>query len=95
MIERSVSVDRSADTGVWILNELRQIDSLALTPLMALSLVNEWRNRLLNGDKETFRMSGATEIFFDWRSLFAQMVLGSRDRRNIRDWSPILCEWFG
>lgn len=52
VIERSVAVDRSADTGVWILNELRQIDSLALTLLMALSLVNEWRNRLLNGDRD-------------------------------------------
>lgn len=52
VIERSVAADRSAGTGELILNELRLIDSLALTPLMALSLVNEWRNRLLNGDKE-------------------------------------------
>ena len=37
VIERSVSVDRSAGTEERILNELRQVDSLALTPLMALS----------------------------------------------------------
>lgn len=50
VIGHSDTTNKAHDTGDLILAEFRRIDPLHLTPLKALSLVNDWRNRLMKGD---------------------------------------------
>ena len=51
VIGLSATVDRAFETKDLIMDELRHINPLALTPIMVLSLINDWRNRLLSGRK--------------------------------------------